>query len=1340
MVNTDQKERRQPQTKRKPVFFVGRSRLRPVLAIIVLSSIATIGCRDKGGSTSGGNGPKDTPDVTAPTTSDFAKAIRLRNRGLGHLENQEWADAESTLSELVATSPDTLLPRRNLAISRVLMVTSAGFKRSGGAEEEKKYNDAATAAADAIEEFRSAIGKDSEKEGAAFNLALADLLMGQLLVHRDSLSADGIDEGVQYLRKAADAFPESASFQFAYASAMDGHRDFTDAESPKSADLLRALQKSFELAPQNLFALEKLMQRQALCLRAGPDSTDPQTYQLARQLPKTLEAAKELLAPFNESFQKQFNRDLVTEIGKALAAFDEADPRTLMGPAMHTGNLLKWEIAYKIDQRRLDRNLLEYVLINFDAEFQKAAAAAGAFKAPGPSVLKDFVAEDRMPSITNVTALKIVDMNLDSRDDLIVVREGRIEVYSDTAESPGQWSVSIQSPEIATGFTNFILADIDRDDDRDIGELKYPVLLRDADGDRKIVSDSVRKNRWYDTDFDVIAWGEDGVVVFRNDLSEDGTRSLVPLAQQETVTDINDVLATDLESDGDLDLVFATAGGMVLWKNLNGTDFQNMNASAALPQVEIRSLLALDVNRDVAMDVVGLTSDGDVGYLENVLHGRFRWVDELRPDNDGDAAGSFGGVLKQLNGFDVVQIGNGDANSSGQSGHSWQPRRLVGSVEGLSGNDLPLSAEHAALGDFDNDGHTDVIYVQGGKLKALHSPGSAAQQHLRSTSSESYESADVPNAMSHANAFADLQFGGASDVGELHATDLDDDGDLDLIYVARETGALKFLSNDGGNKNNWLDVVVRGKPDDSQFKSNRVNMHAIGSIVELRAGSLYHAEVVTGPKLHLGLGSADAADTIRVIWTDGVPQNVTTTKHLNAKVGILAPQILSGSCPYIYTWTGERFEFFSDCLWAAPLGLVQANGELAPTREWENLFIPGEALVEKDGHYVLQLTEELHETAYFDQVELTAIDHPADVKIFTNEKVGSPEMAQHKVHTVRNPRLPKSVTDGRGIDLLPGLTAIDGDYVQAFRGRVMQGLTDDWTMEFDLGDLSDAAGPGDKSFSNIRLFLTGWVFPTDTSLNVGIHQNPDLAPPAPLSIEVPDGTGGWKVARPFIGFPSGKTKAMVVDVTDIFDNEEDLRFRLRSSMELYWDQAFFTVNENEAPATDHSCPLVDGDLHYRGFSRRTYADNALFRNGHAPEGYNYDAVTTEPRWPPISGRFTKYGDTSVLLFDHDDRMVVMGPGDELTVRFAVPDTPIPDGWIRDFVLTNVGYDKDANLNTIYGQSSEPFPFRAMKQYPFLPDSDLPSSIGHRQYVDQWQTREYTPHEFWNALKQNAPAQ
>jgi hypothetical protein len=293
----------------------------------------------------------------------------------------------------------------------------------------------------------------------------------------------------------------------------------------------------------------------------------------------------------------------------------------------------------------------------------------------------------------------------------------------------------------------------------------------------------------------------------------------------------------------------------------------------------------------------------------------------------------------------------------------------------------------------------------------------------------------------------------------------------------------------------------------------------------------------------------------------------------------------------------------------------------------------------------------------------------------------------------------------------------------------MQGLTDEWTMEFDLGDVPDE----DVASRNIRLFLIGWVFPTDTSLNLGIEQNPDMDGPAGPAIEVPDGAGGWAAVRPFVGFPSGKTKAMVVDISDIFAGS-DYRFRIRSSMELYWDHAFFTVDEENADTMTQPCPLLATDLHFRGFSRRTYDDNALFRNGRAPEGYDYSAVTTTPRWPTMFGRFTRYGEATPLLADHDDRMVVMGPGDELTIEFAAPTEPVPDGWERDFVLTNIGYDKDADLNTIYGQSSEPFPFRAMSRYPFSPDDQVPDSTEHRRYVDEWQTREYSPNQFRDVLR------
>src|SRR4029077_887561 len=121
------------------------------------------------------------------------------------------------------------------------------------------------------------------------------------------------------------------------------------------------------------------------------------------------------------------------------------------------------------------------------------------------------------------------------------------------------------------------------------------------------------------------------------------------------------------------------------------------------------------------------------------------------------------------------------------------------------------------------------------------------------------------------------------------------------------------------------------------------------------------------------------------IWTTGIPQNIVRPK---ADSVVCDQQILGGSCPYLYTWSGERFEFCTDCLWGAPIGLQLADGVLAPSRSWEDLRIDGEKLREDDGIYRLQITEELWEAAYFDQVQLIAVDHPSDVEVYSNEKVG----------------------------------------------------------------------------------------------------------------------------------------------------------------------------------------------------------------------------------------------------------------------------------------------------------------------------------------------------------------
>lgn len=1240
-------------------------RIRMLLVTLVAAAMLH-GCTSRSSSTDDQTKPakSDVPTQDADLTSEqFEQALTLHHRSIGHLENKEWTAAMESLSQLAELLPSHLLARRNLAVGRVLVLTDreSPYKHSGSPADAAQFTAAVQQASNAIQLYSDVATTDEDR-------ALARLLRGKLLVHADTPAASRIDEGLQELRAAAEILPEAADFQFALAMAMDGHRDYADPNAAKAPLLLQSLQTAFQLAPQNLFALQKLMQRQALSL----NSKNPETQQLALQITQTLESAIKLLAPLNEKILEQRRVNLQETIQTALEKFDGSNPAALMGPAMMTGNLLLPEVATQIDQRRIHKDLLEYIVVRFEDDFLQAAQAAGAIAKLEPTVVQGFEQSSGLPDLNGVTDLQMQDMDLDGFDDLIVARQGKLEIWSRGPSVQADWQLLLTSPDASIDVTKFLLADVDRDFDKAISDVKTPSLLRDADGDQKIPQDPAGKNRWYDTDLDVIAYGSAGVVIFRNTLSEDGTRSLEILPQAEDLTAVNSVVAADLEADGDLDLIFASDTGMTLWKNIDGTRFENMNSAASLPQHGLSALAVVDWNFDVAIDVVGCGADGQCGVLENMLHGRFRWLP--LPDHSGHS---------------VFAVGD----RKGTSEWAW-----------ITAD----SARILQLGDLDNDGFRDrIVGTDQEILWTRGTPdGGLAEESQTAIATVSAQTIAV--------------------------ADYDDDGDLDLIYVDAD-GTPGLLINNGGNSNDWIDVVARAVPDDPQFPSNRVNMHAIGSVIEMRAEGLYHGQVITSPKVHLGLGKQAQADIIRIIWTDGIPQNITVPKLLQPRIGILAPQILKGSCPYIYTWTGDKFEYFSDCLWAAPIGLVQASGEIAPTREWENLLIPGSALVEKDGRYLVQLTEELWEIAYFDQVQLTAIDRPADVQIFTNEKVGPPEMAQHRIHTVQNARLPAAITDTRGRDLLPELTEADGNYVQAFEGRILQGLTDTWAMEFDLGQLPQA---GNATEPNIRLFLIGWVFPTDTSLNRQIQQNPNLAPPAPPAIQVPDGQGGWKVARPFIGFPSGKTKAMVIDISDIFDASasDDFRFRITSSMELYWDQAFFTVNEVDADTVVHACELVDSDLQFRGFSRRTYADNSLFRGGYAPEGYDHASVTTAARWPPIAGRFTKYGTVSPLLLHHDDQMVVMGPGDALTLEFLAPNDPPPAGWKRDFVLSNVGYDKDADLNTVYGQSSEPFPFRAMQRYPAAASSEIPTEDDQQPYLDDWQTRRYSPHPFWNAVR------
>jgi len=300
--------------------------------------------------------------------------------------------------------------------------------------------------------------------------------------------------------------------------------------------------------------------------------------------------------------------------------------------------------------------------------------------------------------------------------------------------------------------------------------------------------------------------------------------------------------------------------------------------------------------------------------------------------------------------------------------------------------------------------------------------------------------------------------------------------------------------------------------------------------------------------------------------------------------------------------------------------------------------------------------------------------------------------------------------------VLPELRARDNQFAQCFEKTFRQGLVETHYLELDLGPLERA--------QRITLFLTGWIRPTDTSLNLALSQDSRFQGPRPPRILVPGENGTWREAVPFMGFPGGKTKTIAVDLSGVLA-APDSRLRIETSAELRWDEAFFTVDEEPVECQVRKLTLQSADLRYGGFSRR------IEPRGGAPDTFDRSHRDLAPQWPPMRGCFTRFGDVRELLETTDDRLAIIGAGDEIVVRFVAPPPP-PPGWKRDFILHNVGWDKDCVLNTVLGQTVEPLPFQAMPSYPYV-EADYPDSPALRAYLREYQTRRQPFHEFWRQL-------
>jgi tetratricopeptide (TPR) repeat protein len=495
---------------------------------------------------------------------------------------------------------------------------------------------------------------------------------------------------------------------------------------------------------------------------------------------------------------------------------------------------------------------------------------------------------------------------------------------------------------------------------------------------------------------------------------------------------------------------------------------------------------------------------------------------------------------------------------------------------------------------------------------------------------------------------------------------------------------------------NWIEIGLTG------VKNAKLSVNAK---VEMKSGTTYEKMTYAGVPLVFRLGSHTGVDTIRITWPNGLIQNEMKPAVNRTLVVKEAPR-LAGSCPMIFTWNGKGFEFVTDVLGVAPLGASSGDGQYFPVDHDEYVSIPAAMLQSRDGAYEIRMSEELREVSYIDQIKLLALDHPAETEIVTNEKFKSPPFPEFHLYGGNRRTYPTSARDSKGNDVRATLVARDQRYPDAFQ-RDHAGVAESHNLDLNF---AGAARDG-----KAVLVLHGWVDWADGSTFLAATQaHRDLVFPY---LQVKDAQGNWKTVIEDMGIPSGKPKTMAVDLTGKFLSASR-EVRIVTNLCVYWDEIY--LFESNAPPAARLTEIAMGsaDLHFRGFSKATIDPERK-----QPESFDYQSISSTSMWNPTPGNYTRYGPVQDLLREPDDRMVVMGSGDEIRMHFPASGLPaLPADWKRDYLLLVDGWAKDADANTAFSQSVLPLPFHAMSRYPYPAAEHYPEDEAHRAYLRDYLTR------------------
>ncbi|MGP0018689.1 MAG: FG-GAP-like repeat-containing protein [Candidatus Sulfotelmatobacter sp.] len=666
----------------------------------------------------------------------------------------------------------------------------------------------------------------------------------------------------------------------------------------------------------------------------------------------------------------------------------------------------------------------------------------------------------------------------------------------------------------------------------------------------------------------------------------------------------------DYDHDGDIDLfishanlkqVSGTSGfdlerSGIMWRNNGDGTFTAVTDSLGMGAdnegAQLVAAVGTDFNNDRAVDVIA-TGGNTPRIYQNPREGKFI----LRKDLSAQMPKNTSGVAV----LDFDHDGWMDLafTHMGTPGLTLWRNRHGKSFDRV---DLPatnwVSAYGVAAFDYDNDGWVDLVAVgetkEGkGEIKLFRNLG--------------------PDGFKDVTADVGLDKIQLKDPRAIITGDYDGDGATDLL-ITQNHGPAVLLRNEGGNQNHWLRLSLKGLAD---------NKSAIGTKVEVFSGGNRQKFEIYGSNGYLGqnstdivvgLGDSKEADIVRMFWPTGVLQDeiqVAGDKQQN----YMEIDRRGSSCPTLFVWNGERYEFVADMLGAGVVGHWVGPGQRDVPRPVEYIKIDRSMIRERENpssqgdchpersegpmHSPASCTdpsprkaaaqddkdmgsprktlsfrfmEPLEEAVYLDQVRLLAIDHPADTDVYPNEYFASnPPYPPFKVVVSRDARPPAGAWDEHGHDVLPDLLA--HRYFGDFALTQFQGFAQPHSLTLDLGE-PYRGGP-------LWLLLHGEVeYFSANSMYAASQAGVNAISPYVEALvgnqndgNANDGnqkhaTGQWKRVIDDMGFPAGGPRTMTADLTGKLPLGTR-KIRITTNLQVYWDSIL--IDRSKQPA--HEIPL-----------------------------------------------------------------------------------------------------------------------------------------------------------------------